>query len=130
MVRRYVLKYHNPLNLKLFIEHLHLCTILLRFLYCINLTRCKIWFSFWHVHTDLIVVVHGLNSSTARRIFPDEGLNPCPLHWQADSYPLSYQGSPKCKMYFLTEFNSYIYYFYFVTFKMCYLLLIYAFSYF
>ena len=27
-------------------------------------------------------------------IFPDQGLNPCPLHWQADSQPLRHQGSP------------------------------------
>ena len=25
---------------------------------------------------------------------PEPGLNPCPLHWQVDSYPLSHQGSP------------------------------------
>ena len=27
-------------------------------------------------------------------ILPDQGLNPCPLHWQADSLPLVPQGSP------------------------------------
>ena len=27
-------------------------------------------------------------------IFPDQGPNPCPLHWQADSQPLRHQGSP------------------------------------
>ena len=27
-------------------------------------------------------------------IFPDQGSNPCPLHWQADSSPLDHQGSP------------------------------------
>ena len=27
-------------------------------------------------------------------ISPDQGLNPCPLHWQVDSYPLCHQGSP------------------------------------
>ena len=27
-------------------------------------------------------------------IFPDRGSNPCLLHWQADSLPLSHQGSP------------------------------------
>ena len=27
-------------------------------------------------------------------IFPDQGSNSCPLHWQADSQPLRYQGSP------------------------------------
>jgi len=28
---------------------------------------------------------------------PDQGLNLCLLHWQADSLPLSHQGSPKEK---------------------------------
>ena len=32
--------------------------------------------------------------SVACGIFPDQGLNPCPLHWQADSQPLRHQGSP------------------------------------
>ena len=27
-------------------------------------------------------------------IFPDQGSNPCRLHWQVDSLPLSHQGSP------------------------------------
>ena len=31
-----------------------------------------------------LVVAHGLSCSAARGIFPDQGLNPCPLHWQAD----------------------------------------------
>ena len=39
-------------------------------------------------------VVHGLRCSTACGIFPDQGLNPCLLHWQVDSLPLSHQGSP------------------------------------
>jgi len=42
----------------------------------------------------LIVVAHGLSCSMACGIFPGQGLNPCFLHWQADSLPLSYQGSP------------------------------------
>ena len=40
------------------------------------------------------VVLHGLSHSMAHGIFPDQGLNQCSLHWQADSYPLSCQGSP------------------------------------
>ena len=28
-------------------------------------------------------------------IFPDQGLNPCLLHWQEDSYPLYHQSSSK-----------------------------------
>ena len=27
-------------------------------------------------------------------IFPDQGLNPCLLHWQADSHPLDHEGNP------------------------------------
>ena len=38
-------------------------------------------------------VAHGLNCPTLCGIFPDEGLNPYPLYWQADSYPLPHQGS-------------------------------------
>ena len=32
-----------------------------------------------------VVVAHGLSCSVACGIFPDQGLNPRPLHWQADS---------------------------------------------
>ena len=41
-----------------------------------------------------VVVAHGPSRSVACGIFPDQGLNPCPLHWQADSQPLRHQGSP------------------------------------
>ena len=40
------------------------------------------------------VVVPRLSCSAARGIFPDQGLNPCLLHWQADSLPLSQQENP------------------------------------
>ena len=40
-----------------------------------------------------VVVVHGLSYSTACGIFLDQGSNLCPLHWQANSYPLCHQGS-------------------------------------
>ena len=33
--------------------------------------------------------------SSSREIFPTQGLNPCLLHWQADSLPLSHLGSPE-----------------------------------
>ena len=42
-----------------------------------------------------IVMVHGLSCSMACRIFPDQGLNPCPLHWQTNSYPLYHHGRSK-----------------------------------
>ena len=41
-----------------------------------------------------VVVAHGPSCSLACGIFPDQGSNPCPLHWQADSQPLRHQGSP------------------------------------
>ena len=39
------------------------------------------------------VVTHGLSNSTVCGIFPDQGSNPCPRHWQADTYPRRHQSS-------------------------------------
>ena len=41
-----------------------------------------------------VIVAHGPSCSVACGIFPDQGSNPCPLRWQADSQPLCHQGSP------------------------------------
>ena len=41
-----------------------------------------------------VIVAHGPSCSAACGIFPDQGSNPCPLHWQADSQPLRHQRSP------------------------------------
>ena len=38
--------------------------------------------------------MHGFSCPMACGIVPDQGSNPCPLHWQADSSPLEHQGSP------------------------------------
>ena len=38
-----------------------------------------------------VIVAHGLSCSTACGIILDQELNPCPLHWQADSYPLCHK---------------------------------------
>ena len=43
---------------------------------------------------DSVVVAHDLICPVARGIFPEQGLNPCPLHWQVDSLTLDHQGSP------------------------------------
>ena len=40
-------------------------------------------------------MIHRLRCSTACEIFPNQGWNSHLLHWQADSLPLSHQGSPK-----------------------------------
>ena len=44
--------------------------------------------------TGSAVVAHGPSCSAACGILPDQGSNPCPLHWQADSQLLRHQGSP------------------------------------
>ena len=41
-----------------------------------------------------VIVAYGPSCSVACGILPDQGSNPCPLHWQADSQPLRRQGSP------------------------------------
>ena len=41
-----------------------------------------------------VIVAHGPSCSAACGVFPDQGSNPRPLHWQADSQPLRHQGSP------------------------------------
>ena len=40
-----------------------------------------------------VIVAHGPSCPAACGIFPDQGSNPCPLHWKADSQPLHHQGS-------------------------------------
>ena len=36
------------------------------------------------VHMGSVAVAHRLSGSTAREIFPDQGLNLCPLNWQVN----------------------------------------------
>ena len=55
----------------------------------------------------LVAVIREFGCSMACGIFPDQESNPCPLHWQADSYPLYHQGSSILwfcnSLYFLTH---------------------------
>ena len=53
-----------------------------------------------------VIAAHGPSCSAACGIFPDQGTNPCSLHWQADSQPLCHQGSPRCTYFkvFVEEF--------------------------
>ena len=50
------------------------------------------------------IAAHGPSRSAACGIFPDQGSNPCPLHWQADSQPLHHQGSPRICCFLKTFF--------------------------
>ena len=52
------------------------------------------------------IVAHRPSCSAACGIFPDQGSNPCPMHWQADSQPLRHQGSPA---FFFNLGNAYVY---------------------
>ena len=52
-----------------------------------------------------VVVAHGPICSVACGIFPDQGSNPCPLHWQADSQPLHHQGSPSHLLFIIRVLN-------------------------
>ena len=61
------------------------------------------------------VVAHGPSRSAACGILPDQGSNPCPLHWQADPQPLRHQGSPDsnflgAEIKFLKTYSFYTYY--------------------
>ena len=48
----------------------------------------------------------GFSCSAPCGIFPDQGLNPCPLHRQMNSYPLDHQGSPESKILNVHWFQS------------------------
>ena len=52
--------------------------------------------------TGSVVVVHGLSG-----IFLDQGLNPCLLHWQADSLPLEPAGKPRYQLLNIHQINSF-----------------------
>ena len=51
-----------------------------------------------------VIVAHGPSRSTACGILPDQGSNPCALHWQADFQPLRHQGGP-CTMFKCTSYE-------------------------
>ena len=76
-----------------------------------------------------VVVAHGPSCSVARGIFPDQGSNPCPLHWQADSQPLRHQGSPILSLFnFVLQWFSFLFaWFFFAFFNTTLYLLIYLF---
>ena len=40
-----------------------------------------------------VAVAHGLRCPVACAVFPDQGSNPCLLHWQVDSLPLDHRGN-------------------------------------
>ena len=63
---------------------------------CGGFSCCKGWASGWGLPVDAAL---RLSRPAARGIFRDQGLNPRPLHWRADSYPLDHQGGPSCEFF-------------------------------
>ena len=61
----------------------------------LSLSRPLLLWSTGSRRADSAIVAYRPSRSTACGIFPDQGSNPCPLHWQADSQPLRHQGSPR-----------------------------------
>ena len=49
--------------------------------------------------TGSVFVVYRLSCFVACGIFPAQGLNACPLHWQADYCSLYHQGSPRWEIF-------------------------------
>ena len=60
----------------------------------LSLSRPLLLWSTGSRRAGSVIVAHGPSCSAACGIFPDQGSNPCPLDWQADSQPLRHQGSP------------------------------------
>ena len=50
-----------------------------------------------------VVGAYDLSWTMARGTFPRQRSNPCPLHWQVDSYPLCHQESPSVKCWDMTS---------------------------
>ena len=67
----------------------------------LSLSRPLLLWSTGSRRAGSVVVAHGPSCSVACGIFPDQGTNPCPLHWQADSQPLRHQGSPNIIFYII-----------------------------
>ena len=61
---------------------------------CLSLSRPLLLRSKGSRRAGSAIVAHGPSCSAAGGILPDQGSNPCPLHWQADSQPVRHQGSP------------------------------------
>ena len=63
---------------------------------CSALASCLCWLLLWNRGSRAwapTVVALGLSRPMAHVVFLDQGLNPCPWHWQADSKSLDCQGS-------------------------------------
>ena len=60
----------------------------------LSLSRPLLFRSTGSRRAGAVIMARGPSCSAACGIFPNQGSNPCALHWQADSQPLRHQGSP------------------------------------
>ena len=65
----------------------------------LSLSRSLLLWSTGSRRAGSVIVAHGPSRSAACGIFPDQGSNPCSLHWQADSQPLHHQGRPPLSLF-------------------------------
>ena len=70
----------------------------------LSLSRPLLW-STGSRRAGSVVVAHGPSCSAACGIYPDQGSNLCPLHWQADSQPLHHQGTPSLNLKVYLDFG-------------------------
>ena len=78
------------LNLHFSMLHLFSCANFSSIYILLFLAALGLCFRMWDFSTcgaqASVVVVHGLSCPTPCGIFPDQGSNPCLLHWQADGF--------------------------------------------
>ena len=60
------------------------------------------------LNTGSVLVALRLSWSAACGIFPEQGSNPRPLCWQADSSPLRLQGSPLTRILKIRFYKSFV----------------------
>ena len=72
----------------------------------LSLSRPLLLWSTGSRRAGSVIVAHGPTCSAACGIVPDQGSNPCPLNWQADSQPLCHQGSPQCGILKRSQYSS------------------------
>ena len=78
----------------------------------LSLSRPLLLWSTGSRRAGSVIVAHKPSCSAACGILPDQGSNPCPLHWQEDSQPLHHQGSPVVVvLYRYSAISTFIFFF-------------------
>ena len=120
LVKYLVLLFLNNIYWYLFLAVLGLCCCLQAFSSCCEwelLSSCSARtycqdFACWRAQVlgcvGFRAVAYGLSCIVQYGIFPDQGSNPCPLHWQADCQPLDHQESAWSPLFSMTTLLYYL----------------------